>query len=48
MLAVVRAALHAKFLLLFGSALAYSAAVIYVAAELGQRLTLRVRSRQIE
>jgi hypothetical protein len=35
MLAVVRAALHPKLLLLFGSALAYSAVVIYVATELG-------------
>ena len=34
-LAVVRAALHPKLLLLFGSALVYSAAVVYVAAELG-------------
>lgn len=35
MLAVVRAALHPKLLLLFGSALAYSAAVIYAASKLG-------------
>jgi len=35
MLAVVQAALHPKLLLLFGSALACSAIVIYAAAELG-------------
>jgi hypothetical protein len=35
MLAVVRAALHPKLLLLFGSALAYSAFVVYAASKLG-------------
>ncbi len=35
MLAVVRAALHPKLLLLFGSALAYSAFVVYAASRLG-------------
>jgi hypothetical protein len=35
MLAVLRAALHPKLVLLFGLALAYSAVVIYAASELG-------------